>query len=72
MSENYSENEQQGGGGGRHYIARPKFCQFCVDKNISINYKNIDTLTPFCNGRWKDSPTAPNRYMRQASTRSGW
>ena len=34
MSENYSENEQQGGG-GRHYITRPKFCQFCVDKNIS-------------------------------------
>lgn len=45
MSENYSENEQQGG--GRHYVARPKFCQFCVDKNIVINYKNIDTIRRF-------------------------
>ncbi len=47
MSENYSDNEQQGGGYGRHYVARPKFCQFCVDKNIEINYKNIDTLRRF-------------------------
>ncbi len=45
MSENYSDNEQQGG--GRHYVTRPKFCQFCVDKNIVINYKNIDTLRKF-------------------------
>ena len=42
MSENYVESEGQSG--GRHYIARPKFCQFCVDKNITINYKNIDVL----------------------------
>jgi small subunit ribosomal protein S18 len=46
MAENYSDSEQQGGY-GRHYVARPKFCQFCVDKNIDINYKNIETLRRF-------------------------
>jgi small subunit ribosomal protein S18 len=45
MSENYQESEGQGG--GRHYVARPKFCQFCVDKSIVINYKNIDTIRRF-------------------------
>jgi small subunit ribosomal protein S18 len=45
MSENYVENEGQGS--GRHYPARPKFCQFCVDKSAVINYKNIDTIRRF-------------------------
>lgn len=41
--ENANENEQHYGG-GRRFIARPKICQFCVDKNIVIDYKAADML----------------------------
>lgn len=42
MSENMIG--QEGEGGRRRYIARPKFCQFCADKSIKINYKEVDML----------------------------
>jgi len=35
---------QEGDGGRRRYISRPKFCQFCADKSININYKEVDML----------------------------
>jgi small subunit ribosomal protein S18 len=28
----------------RRYVARPKICQFCVDKNVLIDYKQVDML----------------------------
>jgi small subunit ribosomal protein S18 len=31
-------------GGGRRYFSRPKFCQFCSDKEQKIDYKNVDLL----------------------------
>ena len=42
--------------GGRRYIARPKFCQFCVDKNIQIDYKQIDMLRRFVTQEGKIRP----------------
>ena len=41
MSEerNYSSGE---GGGDRKFFAKPKFCQFCADKTLVIEYKKID------------------------------
>ena len=42
--ENMNENEQPS---FRRYVARPKFCQFCVDKNTVIDYKNSDFLRRF-------------------------
>jgi small subunit ribosomal protein S18 len=41
MSDQTADNEQPV---GRHYTARPKFCQFCVDKNSIIDYKQADML----------------------------
>jgi small subunit ribosomal protein S18 len=38
------EGEQQS---GRRYIAKPKICQFCADKNITIDYKQGDMLRRF-------------------------
>ena len=38
---------QQGtgeGGGDRRFFAKPKFCQFCADKTIVIDYKKTDLL----------------------------
>jgi small subunit ribosomal protein S18 len=28
----------------RRYVARPKICMFCVDKNTLIDYKQVDML----------------------------
>lgn len=40
-------NEGQSYSGQRRYMARPKFCQFCSDKNLIIDYKSIDILRRF-------------------------
>jgi len=36
--------DRQDRGGERRYFSRPKFCQFCADKNLAIDYKNVDLL----------------------------
>jgi small subunit ribosomal protein S18 len=40
----------------RRYIARPKFCQFCVDKNVVIDYKQVDMLRRFVTEEGKIRP----------------
>lgn len=44
MNDYSSGQSNDSGGGRRRYIARPKFCQFCADKSININYKEVDML----------------------------
>lgn len=34
-------------GGERRYYARPKICQFCADKHLTIDYKQTDILRRF-------------------------
>ena len=48
------DNEQQSG--GLRYISRPKICQFCADKNITIDYKQIDILRRFVTEEGKIRP----------------
>ena len=43
MSENNS-SENEVSSGPRRFVARPKICQFCADKNVVIDYKQIDLL----------------------------
>ena len=43
--ENVNENERFSG--PRRFVARPKICQFCADKNIAIDYKSNDLLRRF-------------------------
>lgn len=38
---------EAGGSGERRYFSRPKTCQFCADKSISIDYKKADMLRRF-------------------------
>ena len=48
--ENYIEGEQEGDQTrpmGRRYVVRPKFCQFCSDKNLVMDYKVVDVLRKF-------------------------
>lgn len=46
MSEEIS-NENERFSGQRRFVARPKICQFCADKNILIDYKQSDLLRRF-------------------------
>jgi small subunit ribosomal protein S18 len=41
---------------GRRYIARPKICQFCADKNVVIDYKAIDLLRRYVTEEGKIRP----------------
>jgi len=38
---------RSGGGGGNRFYSRPKFCQFCADKTLTIDYKKIDILRKY-------------------------
>jgi len=38
------EGQQQG---GSRFFAKPKFCQFCADKTLTIDYKKIDLLRKY-------------------------
>ena len=40
--EQYEGNERQHG--EKRFFSRPKFCQFCADKNLKIDYKNSEML----------------------------
>jgi small subunit ribosomal protein S18 len=35
------------GGGDRRFFAKPKFCQFCADKTLTIDYKKTDMLRKY-------------------------
>ena len=37
----------QGHGGGGRFFAKPKFCQFCADKTLTIDYKKTDLLRKY-------------------------
>jgi len=52
---NSSENEQQSPG-PRRYVARPKICQFCADKNVTIDYKQVDILRRYVTEEGKIRP----------------
>ena len=44
MTEDRNPTGGEGGSGERRYYARPKFCQFCGDKQLTIDYKKVDLL----------------------------
>ncbi len=48
--------EAEGAPGERRYYARPKTCQFCADKSLSIDYKKADMLKRFVTDEGKIRP----------------
>jgi small subunit ribosomal protein S18 len=44
------------GRGDRRYYSRPKTCQFCADKSLSIDYKKADMLRRFISDDGKIRP----------------
>ena len=57
---------------GRRYIARPKICQFCADKNVLIDYKAGDMLRRFVAEDGKIRPRRQTgtcaRHQRELAT----
>ena len=51
-----NEAEVEGAPGERRYFARPKTCQFCADKSLSIDYKKVDLLRRFVTDEGKIRP----------------
>lgn len=50
-------DEQEGQPDGRRrFYSRPRVCQFCSDKSIVIDYKNISLLSSFINREGKIRP----------------
>ncbi len=56
MNDETNTNENEQSYGMRRYVARPKICQFCADKNIEMNYKNIELLRRFITEEGKIRP----------------
>ena len=46
MAEERNQYEGQQRGGSR-YFAKPKFCQFCADKTLTVDYKKTDMLRKY-------------------------
>ncbi len=63
--------EEEFEGRGRTPIRRVHVCQFCVDKNKKIDYKNTDMLRPLVNDRGKIRPRRQTgtcaRHQRQVA-----
>jgi small subunit ribosomal protein S18 len=48
--------ERNSRGGQRRFFSRPKFCQFCSDKEQTIDYKKVDLLKRFITDDGKIRP----------------
>lgn len=47
MSEERTSSGGEGGGERNKFFAKPKFCAFCADKTLTIDYKNVDLLRKY-------------------------
>ena len=44
MSDERRSSEGSQAGGERRFFAKPKNCQFCADKTLTIDYKKVDLI----------------------------
>lgn len=56
MADDRRNNEAGGEGGERRFFAKPKFCQFCADKTLTIDYKKVDLLRKYVTEEGKIRP----------------
>ena len=57
MPDDRDRNRMEGEGGGeRKFFAKPKFCQFCADKQLTIDYKKTDLLRRYVTEEGKIRP----------------
>lgn len=53
MSDQYEEGAETT---VRRFYARPRECQFCIDKSLTINYKNVEVLKRYLTEEGKIRP----------------
>lgn len=59
MAEDYnqeSSDQNQRGPGNRRYAPKPRYCQFCSDTTLEIDYKNHALLRKFTSEEGKIRP----------------
>ena len=56
MSEDSANNQRTRRGPRRRYYSRPRTCQFCSDKSIKIDYKDVKLLSSFITREGKIRP----------------
>ncbi|MBI5838518.1 MAG: 30S ribosomal protein S18 [Chloroflexi bacterium] len=56
MAEDRNPMGGEGGAGERKFFAKPKFCQFCADKQLIIDYKKTDLLRRYITEEGKIRP----------------
>ena len=49
-------NSQERGGFSRRYTPKPRFCQFCAEKTLEIDYKNTALLRRYTTEEGKIRP----------------
>jgi len=49
-------NNQERGGFSRRYTPKPRFCQFCSEKTLEIDYKNTALLRKYTTEEGKIRP----------------
>jgi ribosomal protein S18 len=63
MAEDRRPSGPMEGGGERRFFAKPKFCQFCADKTLTIDYKKTDLLRKYITEDGKIRPP-PDRRLQ--------
>lgn len=53
---NQMDSGESQGPGGRRFFARPRICPFCSEKNMKIDYKQVDVLRRFVTDDGKIRP----------------
>jgi small subunit ribosomal protein S18 len=56
MSDERRTSEATQTGGERRFFSKPKNCQFCADKTLTIDYKKVDLLRRYINEDGKIRP----------------
>jgi small subunit ribosomal protein S18 len=56
MSDERRTSEAPQTGGERRFFAKPKNCQFCADKTLTIDYKKVDLLRRYVTEEGKIRP----------------
>jgi small subunit ribosomal protein S18 len=56
MAEEQATTSESSGPGERRFFAKPKFCQFCADKQLTIDYKKTELLKRYVTEEGKIRP----------------
>jgi small subunit ribosomal protein S18 len=71
-SERPERQERGQRGDRRRFVSRPKYCQFCTDKNLKIDYKNVELMGRYINETGKIRPRrqtgACAKHQREVAT----